>query len=47
MISRNRFCIATEIVNVDMGMRLILAGSEFVFMMQGARAQSQAVRALK
>ncbi|MEM7189139.1 MAG: aldolase/citrate lyase family protein [Pseudomonadota bacterium] len=32
---------------VDMGMRLILAGSEFTFMMQGARAQSTAVRALK
>ncbi|MEM9140643.1 MAG: aldolase/citrate lyase family protein [Pseudomonadota bacterium] len=32
---------------VDMGMRLILAGSEFSFMMQGARAQAQAVRALK
>lgn len=32
---------------VDMGMRLILAGSEFSFMMAGARAQAQAVRALK
>ena len=32
---------------VDMGMRLILAGSEFAFMMQGAKAQTQAVRALK
>lgn len=31
---------------IDMGMRLILAGSEFSFMMQGARAQSAAVRAL-
>jgi len=31
---------------VDMGMRLILAGSEFTFMMQAARAQAQAVRAL-
>ena len=31
---------------IDMGMRLILAGSEFTFMMQGARAQSLAVRAL-
>ncbi|MEM1163392.1 MAG: aldolase/citrate lyase family protein [Pseudomonadota bacterium] len=32
---------------IDMGMRLILAGSEFSFMMQGATAQSAAVRALK
>ena len=32
---------------IDMGMRLILAGSEFSFMMQGASAQSKAVRALK
>lgn len=31
---------------IDMGMRLILAGSEFSFMMAGARAQAQAVRAL-
>lgn len=31
---------------VDMGMRLILSGSEFSFMMQGARAQSSAVRSL-
>ncbi len=31
---------------IDMGMRLILAGSEFSFMMQGARAQTSAVRAL-
>ncbi|MEM1299158.1 MAG: aldolase/citrate lyase family protein [Pseudomonadota bacterium] len=31
---------------VDMGMRLILAGSEFTFMMSGARAQASAVRAL-
>jgi 2-keto-3-deoxy-L-rhamnonate aldolase RhmA len=31
---------------VEMGMRLILAGSEFSFMMAGARAQAQAVRAL-
>lgn len=31
---------------IDMGMRLILAGSEFSFMMQGAKAQSSAVRAL-
>ncbi|MFK7943033.1 MAG: HpcH/HpaI aldolase/citrate lyase family protein [Paracoccaceae bacterium] len=31
---------------IDMGMRLILAGSEFAFMMQGARAQTTAVRAL-
>jgi 2-keto-3-deoxy-L-rhamnonate aldolase RhmA len=31
---------------VQMGMRLILAGSEFSFMMAGARAQSAAVRAL-
>lgn len=32
---------------VDMGMRLILAGSEFSFMMSAARAQTKAVRALK
>ena len=32
---------------VDMGMRLILAGSDFSFMMAGAKAQSTAVRALK
>jgi len=32
---------------VDMGMRLVLAGSEFGFMMQGARAQAEAVRALR
>ncbi|MEM7745307.1 MAG: aldolase/citrate lyase family protein [Pseudomonadota bacterium] len=32
---------------VDMGMRFILAGSEFSFMMQGAKAQSAAVRSLK
>lgn len=32
---------------IDMGMRLILAGSEFSFMMTGAKAQSSAVRALK
>ncbi len=32
---------------VDMGMRLILAGSEFTFMMQAAKAQADAVRALK
>ena len=32
---------------VDMGMRLLLTGSEFTFMMAGARAQAQAVRALK
>ncbi|MEM7423806.1 MAG: aldolase/citrate lyase family protein, partial [Pseudomonadota bacterium] len=31
---------------VNMGMRLILAGSEFSFMMQGAKAQASAVRAL-
>ncbi len=31
---------------VEMGMRLILAGSEFSFMMAGARAQTAAVRAL-
>jgi 2-keto-3-deoxy-L-rhamnonate aldolase RhmA len=31
---------------IDMGMRLILAGSEFSFMMQGARAQTSAVRGL-
>lgn len=31
---------------VGMGIRLILAGSEFSFMMQGARAQSAAVRKL-
>ena len=31
---------------IDMGMRLILAGSEFNFMMQGASAQASAVRAL-
>ena len=31
---------------IDMGMRLILSGSEFSFMMQGAKAQSSAVRAL-
>ena len=31
---------------IDMGMRLILAGSEFSFMMTGAKAQSAAVRAL-
>ena len=31
---------------IDMGMRLILAGSEFSFMMSGARAQSNAVREL-
>src|SRR5690606_37688686 len=31
---------------LEMGMRLILAGSEFSFMMAGARAQSTAVRAL-
>ena len=32
---------------IDMGMRLLLTGSEFTFMMAGARAQAQAVRALK
>ncbi|MEM0987568.1 MAG: aldolase/citrate lyase family protein [Pseudomonadota bacterium] len=32
---------------VDMGMRMILTGSEFSFMMQGAKAQASAVRALK
>ena len=32
---------------VNMGMRLILAGSEFTFLMAGAKAQAQAVRALK
>ncbi len=32
---------------IDMGMRLILAGSEFSFMMSGAKAQASAVRALK
>ena len=32
---------------VDMGMRLILAGSECTFRMSGARAQADAVRALK
>jgi 2-keto-3-deoxy-L-rhamnonate aldolase RhmA len=31
---------------IQMGMRLILAGSEFSFMMAGARAQSAAIRAL-
>ena len=31
---------------VEMGMRLILAGSEFSFLMAGARAQAQVVRAL-
>jgi hypothetical protein len=31
---------------VEMGMRLILCGSEFAFMMAGARAQAAAVRAL-
>ncbi len=31
---------------VEMGMRLILAGSDFSFMMAGARAQAAAVRAL-
>lgn len=31
---------------IDMGMRLILAGSDFAYMMAGARAQSSAVRAL-
>lgn len=31
---------------VDMGMRMILAGSEFSFMMAGAKQQAQAVRAL-
>jgi 2-keto-3-deoxy-L-rhamnonate aldolase RhmA len=31
---------------IEMGMRLILAGSEFSFMMAGARAQSAAIRAL-
>ena len=31
---------------VDMGMRMILTGSEFTFMMSGAKTQSQAVRAL-
>lgn len=32
---------------IDMGAQLILAGSEFTFLMAGARSQSQAVRALK
>ena len=32
---------------IDMGMRLLLCGSEFTFMMAGARSQAQAVRALK
>ena len=32
---------------IDMGMRLLLTGSEFSFMMAGAKAQSTAVRALK
>lgn len=31
---------------IDMGMRLILTGSEFTFMMKGATAQADAVRAL-
>ena len=31
---------------IEMGMRLLLCGSEFSFMMQGAKAQSAAVRAL-
>lgn len=31
---------------ISLGMRLILAGSDFSFMMQGAKAQSQTVRAL-
>ena len=31
---------------IEMGMRLILSGSEFTFMMKGAKAQSDAIRAL-